>query len=180
MIAGVQAAPYLYLAGSGDLIPHGIRRRIKRAERRLAGEGLTAVVTSRNRGHWVHLMRPVIEQAHRDRDRSAGRPCDLDDPQVLAAWRAAWISSARAQRLEVSVLEFTGSGPGAEMAAYCIAILDPPAYRVIDSRMMTRWRDFVPGRMLEDRIISKLQASPDYDLVDWGSTDHAHALIAVS
>ena len=46
--------------------------------------------------------------------------------------------------------------------------------------MVTAWRRFSAGRLLEARVIRRVQGDPAFTLLDWGSHQHAEALIAVS
>ena len=88
---------------AADLLSPSMRRQLRRAEARLAREGLTAAEHI-YAGAWAALLEPVIEAAHRARDAAAGRPCDLDQPAQLAAWQHAWRAAARAGTLELTVL----------------------------------------------------------------------------
>ena len=174
--AGRDLAPFLRLDGDTDPVPAAMRAQVDRARRRLDRDWPgTEPLARRGGGRWLRLMRPVIEAAHVRRDHDRDGWSDLDDPARLAQWRASWDGAADAGRLELSVLYI-----GGELAAYCAAVLDWPAYRVLDSRMVTAWRRYSPGRVLEAAVISRLRDSGEFTVLDWGAGGHEEALIAVT
>lgn len=179
----VSDTPVLRVDTPGDLLTPGLRTQITRAERRLASDGLTPVDVVIIAPTRLRHAAPVIEEAHirRDRDRDDGQGAsDLDDAETLEAWRKTWYYHLLAGTLELTVLELDDGRLCRAMAAYCVAVREPPVYRVLDSRMVPGFERYSPGRVLEDLIIRRLQADPDYRVIDWGSPDHAEALIAVS
>lgn len=182
MVSTVSDTPVLRVDTPGDLLTPGLRTQITRAARRLAADGLEPVDVVVIAPTRLRTAGPVIEQAHirRDRARRDG-VSDLDDPDALAAWRTRWGSYLADGTLELTLLELDdGHLCRRVMAAYCVAVREPPVYRVLDSRMVTGFARYSPGRVLEDLIIRRVQADPDYQVIDWGSADHPEALIAVS
>ena len=184
MVSTVSDIPVLRVDTPGDLLTPGLRTQINRANRRLAADGLAAVDVVIIAPLRLRHAATVIEEAHvrRDRARDGGRGVsDLDDPHALAAWRTSWACHLADGSLELTILELDdGQLCRRVMAAYCVAVREPPVYRVLDSRMVDGFARYSPGRVLEDLVIRRVQADPDYDVIDWGSAEHAGALIAVS
>jgi hypothetical protein len=179
----VSDIPVLRVDTPGDLLTPGLRTQITRAERRLAADGLAPVDVVIIAPTRLRHAGPVIEEAHirRDRARGGGQGIsDLDDLGALEAWRKTWAYHLRSGTLELTVLELDDGRLCRVMAAYCVAVREPPVYRVLDSRMVDGFARYSPGRVLEDLIIRRLQADREYRVIDWGSAEHSDALIAVS
>ena len=63
------------------------------------------------------------------------------------------------------------------MAAYVIALADPPAYRVFDGRFAPRWRLYAPGRRLEAAVVDHARRGP-FRVLDWMSSVAREKLVA--
>jgi hypothetical protein len=176
----ISDTPVLRVDRPGDLLSASMRTQIRRAGRRLDTAGLRPVDVVIIAPLRLRLAAAVIEEAHWRRDHERRGGSDLDDPETLAAWRREWAWHTATGQLELTVLELDDGRLSRAMAAYCAAVREPPVYRVLDSRIVTGFGRYSPGRILEALIIDRLQADPDYAVVDWGSAEHAEALIAVS
>jgi Acetyltransferase (GNAT) domain len=175
-ISPAPGVPYLRLDASlSASLSADTRRSLRRSARRLAEDGIAASVRFDSQPGAVLALRDEIEQAHRTRDQASGRTSDLDDPDGLAFWRTAYNCHAQRGEIEVATLRISS-----ELAAYSVAICDPPAYRVWDSRMCPRWARYAPGRQLETAVLGRALASPLYTHLDWMSSGHPEALIAAS
>lgn len=153
------------LGGAGGIAPllsRGIRRQLRRSDTRIAASGLAVCVRFTRDPLALLLMRDGIAAAHISRDHDVRRPCDLDHPADRAFWHTAYNVAAAAGGLEVATLSL-----GGEMAAYTVALAGPSVYAVFDSRMVTRWAPYSPGRRLEADVLRHAARSPGYRIVDW-------------
>lgn len=162
-LAGTRGDEHWLMLGPG-MLGCSMERQVECAKRRLAGDDLTWDIWRERR---TGALRPVIERLHMARDDDAGRSCDLDDPGELAAWRAWWPPAA------LWLLAI-----GGRLAAYCLAEPGWPLVRVIDSRMVTGFARYSPGRLLEAAVLEHY-AGAGYMAVLWGA-GHPEALIAAS
>jgi hypothetical protein len=145
------------------LLSKSVERRLDRSARKVAASGRTEHVEFTRSPLDVLLMRDRIEAAHKDRDEDAGRPSDLaNHPAALAFWHMVYNVGAAAGELEVATLWV-----GGELAAYTVAFASPPVYAVFDSRMVTRWAPFSPGRRLEKKVLDRAVGDLAYKIVDW-------------
>ena len=109
---------------------------------------------------------------HLARDHDAGRPSDLDDTAGVAFWRSVYDLHAARGELEVGTLRLDG-----HLAAYVIALVDRPAYRVFDGRFAPPWRRYSPGRRLEAAVVGHARRE-GFAVLDWMSSVAPEKLVA--
>ena len=109
---------------------------------------------------------------HQARDHDAGRVSDLDDRAGLAFWRSVYDGHAARGELEVATLRLDG-----HLAAYVVALVDSPAYRVFDGRFAPKWRLYSPGRRLEAAVVERARRGRFLEL-DWMSSVAPEKLVA--
>jgi Acetyltransferase (GNAT) domain len=109
---------------------------------------------------------------HRARDHDAGRVSDLDETAGAVFWRSVFDSHAARGELEVATLRLDG-----HLAAYVVALVDPPAYRVFDGRFAPAWRQYSPGRRLEAAVVDHARHS-HFQSLDWMSSIAPEKLVA--
>lgn len=152
-----------------------VRDGLARSERRIAAEGLSEEICLERRLAPLLEMRAEIEVAHRARDHDAGRASDLDDDAGARFWRSAYRYHAARGELELATLRLNG-----ELAAYVVAFVDPPAYRVFDGRIVAAYRRYSPGRRLEVSVLERAFRDRAIREVDWMSSAAPERLIAVT
>jgi hypothetical protein len=109
---------------------------------------------------------------HLARDHDAGRVSDLDDGAGVAFWRSVYDGHAARRELEVATLRLDG-----HLAAYVVALADPPAYRVFDGRFAPKWRPYSPGRRLEMAVMEHARRR-SFPELDWMSSVAPEKLVA--
>lgn len=152
-----------------------VRRRIRTSLRRLAAEAIDCRTHVVRHPEDIVALLDTLEAAHRARDHAAGRTSDLDDPSARAFWRGVIAKHAARRSVEVSLLRFDG-----DIAAYVIAFLDPPVYRVFDGRLSSRWATYSPGRLLEADVLARVARTPLYARIDWMTSVAPEKLIAAN
>ena len=160
----VRTAPYVHLAAGYPPLSRDIWRNLCKASRRLIQDRVTDVIRFWTGATDLERLRPVITEARAARLKDAGRP---DDPE---AWERLYDAAG-----QVVTLELDGF-----LAAWELAAPDPPAFRVLAGQMVPGWERYRPGRLLEEAVLRRVLEDPAYTYVDWGSWEHAGALIAVS
>jgi hypothetical protein len=160
-------------AGEVTFAP-GIRRGLDRAGRRLCQQALTEKIQFEREPGRLATLRDEIEAVHRARDHDAGRVSDLDDSAGAAFWRSVYDHHAASGELEVATLRLDG-----HLAAYVVALVDPPAYRVFDGRFAPSWRQYSPGRRLEAAVVDRAHRGP-FRVLDWMSSVAPEKLVASS
>ena len=138
-----------------------MRRQLRKAENRLATDGLRADSTSPARAG-NRLLLPQLERIHVERDHAAGRASDLDVPGVRELWRQLILAHTVGDQVEVATLSINGA-----IVAYVIGICDGRTYRVFDGHFDTKWARYSPGRLIEDAVLQHLISERRYDTVDW-------------
>jgi hypothetical protein len=162
-----------FTAGETTFAP-GIRRGLDRAGRRIGQHALTEEIRFEREPARLTELRDEIEAVHLARDHDAGRVSDLDDSAGAAFWRSVYDRHAASGELEVTTLRL-----GGQLAAYVIALVDPPAYRVFDGRFAPSWRLYSPGRRLEAAVVDHARRGPFRGL-DWMSSVAPEKLVASS
>ena len=120
-------------------------------------------------------MLPELEQVHRERDHAKGRRSELDDAIGRRIWAARIVALATERTLELATLHIDG-----DLAAHVLAIVEPPAYRVLEGNLATRWARYAPGRVLEAAILQRALDEPSIDYLDWMSAAAAEHLLAAN
>jgi hypothetical protein len=160
-----------FTAGEMTFAP-GIRRGLDRAGRRLCQHALTEKIQFESEPARLATLRDEIEAVHLARDHDAGRVSDLDDDAGAAFWRSVYDRHAASGELEVATLRLDG-----HLAAYVVALVDPPAYRVFDGRFAPSWRLYSPGRRLEAAVVDHARRG-SFRVLDWMSSVAPEKLVA--
>jgi hypothetical protein len=150
----------------------GIRRGLNRSGHRIGQHTLTETIQFEREQARLAGLRDEIEAVHRARDHDAGRVSDLDDISGVAFWRSVYDRHAASGELEVATLRLDG-----HLAAYVIALVDPPAYRVFDGRFAPKWRLYSPGRRLEAAVVDHARRG-HFRVLDWMSSVAPEKLVA--
>ena len=150
----------------------GIRRGLDRSGHRIGRHALTEEIGFEREPARLARLRDEIEAVHRARDHDTGRVSDLDEVAGVAFWRSVYDRHAARDELEVATLRLDG-----HLAAYVIALIDPPAYRVFDGRFAPPWRAYAPGRRLEAAVVDHARRG-SFRMLDWMSSVAPEKLVA--
>jgi Acetyltransferase (GNAT) domain len=168
------APPVPAIGFSQDEVPlgPGIRSGLDRSGHRIRQHALTETIRFEREPDRLAELRDEIEAVHRARDHDAGRVSDLDDGAGVAFWRSVYDEHAARGELEVATLRLDG-----HLAAYVVALTDPPAYRVFDGRFAPKWRLYSPGRRLEVAVVEHARRR-SFPELDWMSSVAPEKLVA--
>jgi hypothetical protein len=150
----------------------GIRSGLDRSGQRIRQHALSEQIQFERDPGRLAKLRDEIEAVHLARDHDAGRPSDLDDTAGVAFWRSVYDLHAARGELEVGTLRLDG-----HLAAYVIALVDRPAYRVFDGRFAPPWRRYSPGRRLEAAVVGHARRE-GFAVLDWMSSVAPEKLVA--
>ena len=150
----------------------GIRRDLDRSGHRIGRHALTEKIQFEREPARLAKLREEIEAVHLARDHDAGRVSDLDEGAGAEFWRSVYDFRAASGELEVATLRLDG-----HLAAYVIALVDPPAYRVFDGRFAPPWREYSPGRRLEATVVEHARRR-HFRVLDWMSSVAPEKLVA--
>jgi len=164
--------PGIGFAAGETAFASGVRRGLDRSGRRIGQHALTEKIQFERDPARLAALRDELEAVHLARDHDAGRVSDLDDSAGVAFWRAVYDRHAASGELEVATLRLDG-----HLAAYVIALLDRPAYRVFDGRFAPSWRLYSPGRRLEAAVVEHARRGP-FRMLDWMSSVAPEKLVA--
>ena len=170
----VPAAPVPGIGFTGGEVSFapGIRSGLDRSGQRIRQHALSEQIQFERDPGRLAKLRDEIEAVHLARDHDAGRPSDLDDTAGVAFWRSVYDLHAARGELEVGTLRLDG-----HLAAYVIALVDRPAYRVFDGRFAPPWRRYSPGRRLEAAVVDHARHE-GYAMLDWMSSVAPEKLVA--
>ncbi|MEY2580424.1 MAG: hypothetical protein QOE09_273 [Ilumatobacteraceae bacterium] len=163
--ASVASVPFVDLAAfrdASDPYTQNMRRQLRKAENRLATDGIVIDVQLARTEPEIRLLLPQLERIHVERDHAAGRTSDLDDPNVCELWRQLILAHTVGEQVEVATLGINDS-----IVAYVVGIRDDRTYRVFDGHFDTRWARYSPGRLIERAVLQHLVDEDRYDTVDW-------------
>ena len=168
------APPVPAIGFSQDEVPlgPGIRSGLDRSGHRIRQHALTETIRFEREPDRLADLRDEIEAVHLARDHDAGRVSDLDDGAGVAFWRSVYDGHAARGELEVATLRLDG-----HLAAYVVALADPPAYRVFDGRFAPKWRPYSPGRRLEVAVVEHARRR-SFPELDWMSSVAPEKLVA--
>ena len=161
----VSSVPFVELStfrNEADPYTHNMRRQLRKAENRLASDGLLADIQFARTEPEIRLLLPRLEQIHIDRDHAAGRPSDLDSPAMRQHWRQLILAHTVGDQVEVATLSINDS-----IVAYVVGIHDDRTYRVFDGHFDSTFARYSPGRLVEHAVLQHLIADNRYDTVDW-------------
>jgi Acetyltransferase (GNAT) domain len=150
----------------------GIRSGLDRSSQRIRQHALREEIRFERDPGRLAKLRDEIEDVHLARDHDAGRPSDLDDRAGIAFWRSVYDLHAVRGELEVGTLRLDG-----HLAAYVIAFVDRPAYRVFDGRFAPPWRRYSPGRRLEAAVVEHARGE-GFAVLDWMTSVAPEKLVA--
>ena len=150
----------------------GIRRGLDRSGHRIGRHALTETIQFEREPARLAELREEVEAVHLARDHDAGRVSDLDEVAGAVFWRSVYDLHAASGELEVATLRLDGN-----LAAYVLALVDPPAYRVFDGRFAPPWRDYSPGRRLEAAVVEHARRRR-FLALDWMSSVAPEKLVA--
>jgi hypothetical protein len=157
--------PFVDLAAfrdAADPYTPNMRRQLRKAENRLATDGLGPDIQFARTEPEIRLLLPDLERIHVERDHAAGRSSDLDDPNVCELWRRLILAHTVGDQVEVATLSINET-----IVAYVIGIRDDRTYRVFDGHFDTTWARYSPGRLIECAVLQHLADEDRYDTVDW-------------
>lgn len=133
----------------------------RRAVNRLAREGIRLTVERCRDVDGVHSVLPEIARVRAARDRDKARESDHLDPAVRGFWYEVLPLLAGRGELEVTTVRLDG-----RLAAYAVALLDPPAYRSWDTRIAPELQGFAPGHLLRAALLEQLNVDPRWSEFD--------------
>ena len=145
-----------------ELYTQNMRRQLRKAENRLATDGLRTDLQFARTEPEIRLLLPQLDRIHIERDHAAGRPSDLDNPAVRELWRQLILNHTVGDQIEVATL-----GINDTIVAYVVGICDGRTYRVFDGHFDTNWARYSPGRLIEHAVLQQLINEDRYDSVDW-------------
>ena len=145
-----------------DPYTQNMRRQLRKADNRLATDGLRAELQFARTEPEIRLLLPQLARIHIERDHAAGRASDLDDPRVRALWHQLILDHTVGDQIEIATL-----GINETIVAYVVGISDGRTYRVFDGHFDTTWGRYSPGRLIEHAVLHQLIAEDRYDSVDW-------------
>ena len=145
-----------------DLYTQNMRRQLRKADNRLASDGLRAEIQFARTAPEIRLLLPQLDRIHIERDHAAGRASDLDNPDVRELWRQLILNHTVGDQIEVATL-----GINDTIVAYVVGIDDGRTYRIFDGHFDTNWARYSPGRLIEHAVLQQLIGDDRYDSVDW-------------
>jgi Acetyltransferase (GNAT) domain len=176
--ASVDPIPVVRRDGSdqaADYLTDGMRRTLRKSANRLTKDGhVLSVAFTKDRARIGRVL-PMLEECHRDRDHARGRDSDLDDTTARLLWHARLRALADAGVLELATAQIDG-----QLAAYVLAILDTPVYRVLEGHLVTRWSRYAPGRVLESAVLQRMLDDRSYETFDWMTSIASDTLLATN
>jgi diguanylate cyclase (GGDEF)-like protein len=161
----VASVPFVELAafrGGADSYTQNMRRQLRKAENRLATDGLRVDIQFAHTDPEIRLLLPDMERIHIERDHAAGRSSDLDDLNVRELWRQVILAHTVGDQIEVATFGINGT-----IVAYVVGLRDDRTYRVFDGHFDTRWARYSPGRLIEHAVLQHVIGEERYETVDW-------------
>jgi CelD/BcsL family acetyltransferase involved in cellulose biosynthesis len=152
--------PYTLLVPGRTLGTSTHRQHVRRARNRLARGGHRTEVLASTDPAVITAALPDLARVRRARDHALGRFSDLDTPSGYGFWEQVVRTYAGQGRCELTTLRVDG-----ELAAYTLALLEPPLFRLWDQRIDPRWQRFGPGNLLEAEVLERA-AADGFERVD--------------
>lgn len=149
---GADLRPLVGAETSGIIAPAG---------QRLVRENVHRTVQRLTDVDEVAALLPVLAEVRSARDIQLGRRSDHLDPAVREFWFEVLTLLANRGELEVTSVRLNG-----RLAAYAVALLDPPAYRLWDTRIQPELSDYAPGYLLLDALLDRLRADTRFSEFD--------------
>lgn len=163
------------LATADDCLGKGLRRQLRKARNRVAGDDLALTIGFHSSPDDVESLLGEVEHTHRAREHHARRVSDLESTPGLRFWRTVIVGLARRREVEIATLRL-----GGELAAYVVSILDGDTYRVFDGRFAPSWARFSPGRLLETATLERAIDDPGFRQLDWMNGCASEKLLATN
>jgi hypothetical protein len=158
-----------------DYLFHGIRRGLRRASNRLAGDGRSVDIAFTSNAGDIARMAPAMEGASRERDHAHGRTSPLDDSVGRLLWHRRLQYLLASGFVELATLHIDGC-----FAAYVLGLTDYPDYRVLEGRFVGEFARYSPGRMLEAAVVQRVMSDPDFERLDWMTATAPETLLATN
>lgn len=157
------STPHADLTAGYPRLPKNIRGHLRRGAARLAADRVRAVITFETTPAGLAAVRSEVTAAWLARQLDAARAADKD------AFRALYDRAGEAGLLRIA----------GRLAAWNLTVPRPHAHLVLAGQMAPGFERYSPGRLLEAALLGRaLAAGAAY--VDWGSHDHAAALLTAS
>jgi hypothetical protein len=163
--APVASVPFVELESlrhGVDLYTQNMRRQLRKAENRLATDGIEPEIQFARTEPEIRMLLPELDRIHIERDHAAGRASDLDDPRVRHLWHQLILAHTVGDQIEIATL-----GIGGAIVAYVVGIRDDTTYRVFDGHFDTAWARYSPGRLIEDAVLRHVVEDGRFGSVDW-------------
>lgn len=157
-------SPFVRFAPGADLrvlVRKNAKKITARARNRLVRENVHRTVQRTSDVEGVAALLPALAEVRGARDAHLGRRSDHLDPAAREFWFEVLTQLARRGELEVTTLRLNG-----RLAAYAVALLDPPAYRVWDTRIQPELREYAPGHLLRDVLLEQLHVDGQFSEYD--------------
>jgi CelD/BcsL family acetyltransferase involved in cellulose biosynthesis len=162
------------------------RKANRKALNRIAKAGLSASFDCLRGPREIHAVLPELERVRRARDAALRRPGGLDDEQTACFFRSILVEHAEHGEAEVTTLRLDG-----EVAAYVLAFLDGPSYRMWGTSVAPDWDHYSAGRLIVYHTIERalelgcdeydyMRGLERYKLSNATSIVPAHTLVAYS
>jgi CelD/BcsL family acetyltransferase involved in cellulose biosynthesis len=159
------SAPRVRFQTERDVEPYlsrNTRSMLANRTNRLKKAGLVPEVAHLRQPHDVERVLAELEHVRRERDAALLRVSDLDQPGPGCFWRRIIVELAGRGEAEVTTLRLED-----ELAAYCVCLLDGPAYRYWDGRFLPGWDRFSPGALVLTAALRRALADPAFNEFDW-------------
>lgn len=148
------SSPITRFSPGTDLRPRvrkNARATVRTALNRLAREDVRLTIERCRDVDGVRTVLPEIVRVRQSRDLDKARDSDHADPAARGFWNELLPLLAGRGELEVTTVRLDG-----RLAAYAVVLLDPPAYRLWDTRIEPEFRVYAPGHLLRDALLEQL------------------------
>lgn len=142
-------------------VPKRTRATVRLARNRLARERVRLEVSRIRDSEEVRALLPEIAGLRTARNIDKGLPGDHANDAARGFWYEVIRLLAGRGEIEVAVVRLDG-----RLASYSVALLDPPAYRVWDTRIAPDLRVYSPGHLLRDVLMEWLHLQPGWSELD--------------
>ena len=146
-----------------------MRKQVRQARNRLETDGRTLAIDHLSDAASVIAALDELIELHRARDHALGRRSQLDDEEGLAVWRELVVTHVERGELELARMMVDG-----ELAAYEIALIDPPRYTVWDHRIGVDYGRYFPGHVLARAQLDAVFTHEAVSTLDFGRGDEPY------
>jgi CelD/BcsL family acetyltransferase involved in cellulose biosynthesis len=158
-------APWIPIVPGTDpeqSLPRSTRARARKARNRLNRERRNLSFEIERSAKPIDRLLGAIEDLHHKRDHAVRAHSELDDPEHRSFWQATVRQCAAKGNLEVAIARIDH-----EIAAYNIALLDGPAYRIWNARINPSYSRYAPGHLIRSELLPRLAAEGRFTVWDW-------------